>query len=51
MELPKVDNFLLDFVLDKSFPNFILYVQPLIIFYILILYMPFFLKTDLKKKI
>lgn len=49
MELPKVDNFLLDFVVDKSFPNFIFYVQPLIIGYILILYMPFFITNRFKK--
>jgi len=49
MELPNVDNFLLDFVLDKTFPNFILYVQPLIIFYILVLYLPFFLLNRFKK--
>ena len=42
MELPQVDNFLLDFILDKSFPAFIFYIQPLIIIYILILYIPFF---------
>jgi uncharacterized membrane protein YwaF len=43
MELPTVDNFLLNFVIDKSFPNFIFYIQPLIIMYIIILYIPFFI--------
>ena len=50
MQLPNVDNFLLDFVIDKSFPNFLLYVQPLIIMYILILYVPFFVINRFKKK-
>ena len=43
MELPTVDNYLLTFVIDKSFPNFIFYIQPLIIAYIIILYIPFFI--------
>jgi len=43
MELPTVDNYLLSFVADKTFPNFIFYVQPLIIVYIIILYIPFFI--------
>ena len=43
MELPKIDNYLLSLVIDKSFPNFILYIQPLIIVYIIILYIPFFI--------
>jgi len=43
MELPQVDNFLLDFIINKSFPAFIFYIQPLIIIYILILYIPFLL--------
>ena len=43
MELPKIDNYLLNFVIDKSFPNFIFYIQPLIIAYIIMLYIPFFI--------
>ena len=43
MELPKVDNVLVNFVSDKPFPDFIFYIQPLIIIYILILYIPFFI--------
>jgi len=43
MELPKVDNYLLSLVIDKSFPNFIFYIQPLIIAYIIMLYFPFFI--------
>tara|TARA_B100001123_G_scaffold240697_1_gene269247 strand:- start:39 stop:848 length:810 start_codon:yes stop_codon:yes gene_type:complete len=43
MELPKVDNALLSFISDKPFPDFIFYIQPLIIIYMLILYIPFFI--------
>ena len=43
MELPKVDNALLSFISNKPFPEFIFYIQPLIIIYMLILYIPFFI--------
>ena len=41
MELPKVDNFLVNMITDHPFPNFILYAQPLILLYLIILYIPF----------
>ena len=50
MELPKVDNFLVNFVSDKPFPDFIFYIQPLIITYILILYIPFFIIKHYQSK-
>ena len=46
MELPKVDNFLVNMIADHPFPNFILYAQPLILLYLLILYIPFFLNKN-----
>ena len=48
MELPNVDNILLSFVINKSFPYFIFYIQPLIIGYILLLYIPFFILNRYK---
>ena len=50
MELPKVDNALLNFISDKSFPDFIFYIQPLIIVYMLILYIPFLIVGHYKSK-
>jgi uncharacterized membrane protein YwaF len=50
MELPNVDNFLLNFIINKEFPNFIIYIQPLIIIYILILYFPFFILNRCRHK-
>lgn len=44
MELPKVDNFLVNMIAQHPFPNFILYAQPLIIIYLIILYLPFSLR-------
>ena len=45
MELPRVDNFLVNMITQHPFPNFILYAQPLIIVYLLILYIPFFINN------
>ena len=50
MELPKVDNILLNFISDKSFPEFIFYIQPVIIFYMFVLYIPFFILNRYKLK-
>ncbi len=44
MELPKVDNFLVNMIAKYPFPDFILYAQPLIIVYLIILYLPFSIK-------
>ena len=44
MELPNVDNFLVNMITQHPFPNFILYAQPLIAVYLIILYIPFFIK-------
>ncbi len=40
-ELPKVDNFFLNFVSQYPSPDYILYIQPIFIIYFLILYIPF----------
>ena len=45
MELPKVDNFLVNMIADHPFPKFIFYAQPLILLYLIILYIPFFIKS------
>ena len=45
MELPKVDNFLVNMIVDHPFPKFIFYAQPLILLYLIILYIPFFIKS------
>ena len=45
MELPDVDNFLVNMITQHPFPNFILYAQPLIAIYIIILYIPFLIKN------
>ncbi len=46
MELPKVDNFLVNMIVQHPFPYFILYAQPLIIIYLIILYLPFSIKSS-----
>ena len=50
-ELPQVDNFLLNFVSQYPSPEYILYIQPIFIFYFSILYLPFLLFNRLKKEI
>jgi len=45
MELPKVDNFLVNMIAQYPFPNFILYAQPLILAYLVILYIPFLIRN------
>ena len=42
-ELPKVDNFFLNFVNQYPSPDYILYIQPIFIIYFLLLYIPFFI--------
>ena len=42
-QLPKVDNFFLNFVSQYPSPEYILYIQPIFIFYFLALYFPFFI--------
>ena len=44
MELPQVDNFLVNMISQYPFPKFILYAQPLILCYLIILYTPFYFK-------
>tara|TARA_Y100001960_G_C14736033_1_gene860327 strand:+ start:737 stop:1504 length:768 start_codon:yes stop_codon:yes gene_type:complete len=44
MELPQVNNFLVNMISQYPFPKFILYAQPLILFYLIILYIPFYFK-------
>tara|TARA_B110000014_G_C20126450_1_gene600521 strand:- start:910 stop:1728 length:819 start_codon:yes stop_codon:yes gene_type:complete len=52
MKLPEVDNLLLSFISERPFPEFIVYIQPLIIIYMLMLYIPFFIyKNYFFKKI
>jgi len=46
MELPKVDNFLVNMIVQHPFPYFILYAQPLIVIYLIILYLPFSYKSS-----
>mgnify|MGYP005641089843 CR=1 FL=1 len=48
-ELPKVDNFLLNFVSQHPSPDYILYIQPVFIIYFLLLYAPFALLNKIKK--
>ena len=48
-ELPKIDNFFLNFVSQYSSPNYILYIQPILIIYFLGLYLPFMLLNKFKK--
>ena len=40
-ELPKVDNFFLNFVSQYPSPEYIFYIQPVLIIYFLLLYIPF----------
>ena len=47
-ELPKVDNFFLNFVSQYPSPDYILYIQPIFIIYFLGLYFPFMLFNKLK---
>ena len=49
-ELPKVDNFFLNFVSQYPSPDYILYIQPIFIIYFLSLYIPFFLLNKLKNQ-
>ena len=48
-ELPKVDNFFLNFVSQYPSPHYIIYIQPIFIIYFASLYMPFALINKLKK--
>tara|TARA_Y100001970_G_scaffold282813_1_gene396507 strand:- start:66353 stop:67069 length:717 start_codon:yes stop_codon:yes gene_type:complete len=48
-ELPKVDNFFLNFVSQYPSPDYILYIQPIFIIYFLGLYFSFMLFNKLKK--
>tara|TARA_B110001454_G_scaffold33942_1_gene33357 strand:+ start:437 stop:1213 length:777 start_codon:yes stop_codon:yes gene_type:complete len=48
-ELPKIDNFFLNFVSQYSSPDYIFYIQPIIIIYFLMLYIPFGIWSKLKK--
>ena len=48
-ELPKVDNFFLNFVSQYSSPDYILYIQPILIIYFLLLYAPFALLNRFRK--
>ena len=48
-ELPKVDNFFLNYAAQYPFPEYILHIQPTFIFYFLILYIPFFILNKYKK--
>ena len=48
-ELPKVDNFFLNFVSQYPSPDYILYIQPIFIIYFLLLYAPFIFINKLKK--
>ena len=48
-ELPKVDNFFLNFVSQYPSPDYILYIQPIFIIYFIGLYLPFMLFDKFKK--
>ena len=48
-ELPKVDNFFLNFVSQYPSPDYILYIQPIFIIYFLLLYTPFAMLNKFKK--
>ena len=48
-ELPKVDNYFLNFVSQHPSPDYILYIQPVFIIYFLLLYAPFALLNKIKK--
>ena len=48
-ELPKVNNFFLNFVSQHPSPDYILYIQPVFIIYFLLLYAPFALLNKIKK--
>jgi len=48
-ELPKVDNFFLNFVSQYPSPDYILYIQPIFIIYFFSLYIPFLLFNTFKK--
>ena len=48
-ELPKVDNFFLNFISHHPSPDYILYIQPIFIMYFLALYIPFLLLKKYKK--
>ena len=50
-ELPKVDNYFLNFVSQHPSPDFILYIQPIFIIYFTSLYIPFFILNKIKNKI
>jgi len=43
IELPKIDNFFLNFVSQHPSPHYILYIQPVFIVYFLALYIPFYI--------
>ena len=47
-QLPEVDNFFLNFVSQYPSPDYILYIQPILIIYFLLLYFPFFLLKKYK---
>ena len=48
-ELPKIDNFFLNFVSQYQSPEYILYIQPIFIIYFLVLYTPFALLNKIRK--
>ncbi len=49
IELPKVDTIFLNFVSQYPSPEYILYIQPVFIFYFLMLYIPFGIWNKIKK--
>jgi len=49
IELPKVDTIFLNFVSQFPSPEYILYIQPIFIFYFLMLYIPFGIWNKIKK--
>ena len=49
IELPEVDNTLLNLINQYPYPDYILYIQPIIIVYLLVLYLPFFAFSYYKK--
>ena len=48
-ELPKVNNFFLNYVSQYPSPDYIFYIQPIFIIYFLTLYLPFILIDRFKK--
>ena len=48
-ELPTVDNYFLNFVSQYPSPDYILYIQPVVICYFLLLYLPFIFVNNYEK--